>query len=122
VSRRDPVDRLLAALQSGDDLALSGCLHRDVRLVVDAGDETGCELRGRADVVRELRERLTTRPDASLLASHVNGKPGMVLCGDDHVVVGALAVDAEASGIHALWLSVAPGKLAHWNSRTPDGA
>lgn len=116
---RDPAARLLAALQAGDELAVTGCLHRDVRLVVDTGDETGCEIRGRGRVGRALLERLTSRPDASIEPSHVNGGPGLVLRRADGEVIGTLGIDA-GDAIDALWLSTAPAKLAHWNGRRPD--
>ncbi|MDF0514256.1 hypothetical protein PX701_11545 [Agromyces sp. H3Y2-19a] len=113
---REPAVRLLAALRTGDDVALTACLHRDVRLVVDTGDETGGELVGRGGVVRALVERLTNGVDASLEASQVNGCPGLVLRQVDGEVIGVLGVDG-GDAIDGLWLSTAPSKLAHWNGR-----
>ena len=88
-------------------------------------------MRGRARVIRALRERLATHPDAALEAVHVNGGPGLALRRRDGEVVGVLGlevgatsdVDARHSGgprLDALWLTTAPGKLAHWNRRRPD--
>ncbi|MCD5348140.1 hypothetical protein [Agromyces sp. S2-1-8] len=113
---REPAARLLAALRTGDDVALTACLHRDVRLVIDTGDETGGELVGRGSVVRALVERLTNGVDASLEASQVNGCPGLVLRQVDGEVIGVLGVDG-GDAIDGLWLSTAPSKLAHWNGR-----
>ena len=48
----DLAARLRAALEHGDELALAGVLHRDASMVVDSGDVTGGELRGRTGVIR----------------------------------------------------------------------
>lgn len=117
--REDPAVRLLVALDRGDELALASVLKADVRLVVDAGDESSGELRGRAHVVRALRERLQTHPDVALQPVHVNGRIGLALCRHDGEVIGVLSIDGAAS-IDTLWLAIAPAKLAHWNHRPPD--
>ncbi len=127
----DLAARLLVALDQRDDLVLAGVLNPQVRLLVDTGDETGAEERGRARVIRLLRERLATHPDAALETAHVNGGPGLALRRRDGEVIGVLClevgatseVDARRAGgprVDALWLTTAPGKLAHWNRRRPD--
>lgn len=117
----DLAARLLVALEEWDDLALASVLNRGVRMVIDTGDETGAELRGRPRVIRVLRQRLATHPDASLHAVHVNGAPGLALRRHDGEVIGVLSIDGTES-IDELWLSTAPGKLAHWNRRRPDSS
>ncbi|GAA1761796.1 hypothetical protein [Agromyces humatus] len=112
----DLAARLLAALEHGDELALAGVLHRDVRLVVDAGDEAGREARGRVRVIRVLRAHFAMHPDASPRTVHVNGRPGLALRSLSGEVVAVLGVDGGAT-IEALWLSAAPMKLARWNPR-----
>ena len=144
--RDDPAARLLVALEGHDDVALASVLNPDARMVVDAGDESGGEVRGRARVIRALSERLSTHPDASLEAVHVNGGPGLALRRRDGEVIGVLCLEvgevdevggvgeagkvgevgevgdvrAGAPRVEALWLTTAPGKLAHWNRRRPD--
>ena len=127
----DLAARLRVALDQRDDLALAGVLNPQVRLLVDTGDETGAEERGRARVIRVLRERLASHPDAALEAAHGSGGPGIALRRRDGEVIGVLClevgstneVDARQYGgprIEVLWLTTAPGKLAHWNRRRPD--
>ena len=119
--RDDPAARLLAALGGRDDLALASVLNPDARLVVDAGDESGEEVRGRARVARSLFGLTTRHPDASFEVVHVNGCPGLALRRRTGEVVGVLALDlAPDDTIRELWLSSAPGKLVHWNRRRPD--
>ena len=94
-----------------------------MRLLVDAGDETGGEVRGRSRVIRTLSTRRARHPDASLLPAHVNGGPGLVLRRCDGEVVGVLGIGTGTGvdrSIVELWLSTASGKLAHWNGRRPD--
>ncbi len=119
MSHDDVAARLLVALERWDDLALAGALHPDARMVVDAGDETGGELEGRARVIRRLKELLTRHPDAALEAVHANGCPALALRRQDGEVVGVLAMDADAAA-HSLWLTTAPAKLVNWNRRRPD--
>ncbi len=88
-------------------------------MVVDAGDETGGELEGRARVIRRLKELLTRHPDAALEAVHANGCPALALRRRSGEVVGVLAMDADAAA-HSLWLTTAPAKLVNWNRRRPD--
>lgn len=107
--------RLRSALQQGDDLALASVLNPEIHLCIDAGDETGGEVRGRARVIRVLRERLANRPDAAIEAAHVNGVPGLALRGADGQVLGVLSFDLGGSTIDRLWLTTSAGKLAHWN-------
>ena len=142
----DLAARLLVALDQRDDVALAGVLNPKARLLVDTGDDTGGEVRGRARVIRALRERLATHPDAALEAAHVNGGPGLALRRRDGEVIGVLCLEvgevdevggvgeagkvgevgevgdvrAGAPRVEALWLTTAPGKLAHWNRRRPD--
>jgi hypothetical protein len=116
VPSHDPAARLLVALDPWDDLALASLLSTEARMVVDTGDDTGGELRGRARVMRALRERLATHPDASLHSVHVNGRTGLALYGVDGEVLGVLSIDGTDT-IETLWLSTAPGKLAQWNRR-----
>ena len=115
----DAVARLIVALDQRNDVVLAGLLSRDVRFVVDSGDETGCEVHGRAAVARELSRRMAMRPDAALHAAHVNGAPGLALRREDGEVVGVLALEG-ASKIERMWLSTAPAKLAAWNRRRPE--
>ncbi len=133
----DLAARLLVALDQRDDVALAGVLNPKARLLVDTGDDTGGEVRGRARVIRALSERLATHPDAALEAVHVNGGPGLALRRCDGEVIGVLCLevgevgavgevgevgeagDARAARVEALWLTTAPGKLAHWNRRRP---
>jgi hypothetical protein len=113
---------LLLALELRDDLALASVLSPDVRMLVDTGDLTGGELRGRASVGRALRAEVAKHPDVSLQAVQVNGAPGITVHRHDGEVVGVLGIDV-APGSHTiqrLWLSAAPGKLAHWNRRRPS--
>lgn len=117
--RDDLAARLLVALEESDDLALASVLNPEVRMVVDAGDESGAELRGRARVMGVLRQRLARHPDASLHTVHANGAPGLALRRHDGEVIGVLSIDAS-DVIDELWLSMAPRKLAHWNRRRPD--
>jgi hypothetical protein len=122
VVRDDLAARLLVALERCDDLALASVLSPDVRMLVDTGDDTGGELRGRAPVTRALTARLMKHPDASLTAVRVNGGPGLALRQLDGTVVGVLTIDPDldlGGSIGELWLSAAPGKLAHWNRRRP---
>lgn len=127
---------LLVALDRDDDIALASLLSPDVRLAVDtdapsspSGPSSG-ELRGRADVMRELRALRERLPDAALETVEVNGCPGLALRHRDGGVVGVLAIDAGAGStgtekagaerITGLWLTMAPAKLAHWNRRHPQ--
>lgn len=117
----DLAARLLVALEGRDDVALASVLNSDVRMLIDTGDETGAELRGRARVIRVLRQRMASHPDAALHAVQVNGAPGLALRRHDGEVIGVLSIDATES-IDELWLSIAPRKLAHWNRRRPDSS
>ena len=119
MSRDDLAARLLVALERCDDLALTSALNPDARMVVDAGDETGGELEGRARVIRALKELITRHPDAALETVHANGRPALALRRPSGDVVGVLAIDADAA-IDSLWLTTAHAKLAHWNRRRPD--
>ncbi|MFF2371297.1 hypothetical protein [Agromyces sp. NPDC058110] len=130
--RRDPAARLRLALDQSNEVALASVLSRDVRLVVDSGDETGGELRGRAVVARDLQGLVLRHPDAAWLPVHVNGAPGLALRRSDGEVVGVLAIEADDAGTGALvvggadaviarlWLSTAPAKLSGWNRRRPE--
>lgn len=121
MERDDVASRLVAALERGDELALASLLNPEVRLLIDTGDETGGEQRGRARVIRALSTRLARHPDASLLTVRANGGPGLALRRGDGEVVGVLAIGTGLDGsIVELWLSTAPRKLAHWNRRRPD--
>lgn len=130
MQRDDLAARLVVALERLDDLAQASILSPDVRMVVDSGDGTGGELRGRARVTRALEDLLMRHPDASLLTVHVNGGPGLALRRRDGRVVGVLGIEVgtgevgtdgvgAGDAIDRLWLSTAPGKLAHWNRRRP---
>ena len=114
--RYDLAARLRAALEHGDELALAGALNRDVSMVVDSGDEAGGELRGRAQVIRSLRDQLALHPDASFHTAHVNGRPGLALRRLNGDVVGVLSVDGEGA-VERLWLCTSPMKLRSWNRR-----
>ncbi|ANJ26078.1 hypothetical protein [Agromyces aureus] len=116
---RDPAARLLDALEHSNDVALASVLSRDVRLVVDSGDDRGGELRGRALVARELHDLVLRHPDAAWMAVHVNGAAGLAMRRFDGQVVGVLGIQGEPA-IDLLWLSTAPRKLASWNRRRPD--
>ena len=83
----DLAARLLVALDQRDDLALAGVLNPQVRLLVVTGDETGAEERGRARVIRVLRNRLATHPDAALETVHVNGGPGLAPVSYTHLTL-----------------------------------
>jgi len=121
VRRDDPAARLLVALEGHDDVALASVLNPDARMVVDTGDESGGEVRGRARVARALTGLPALHPDASFEVVHVNGRPGLALRRGDGEVVGVLALDLGPDDtIRRLWLSTAQGKLAHWNRRRPD--
>lgn len=116
----DLVAGLLAALERRDDLARSILIDPDCSLVVDTGDAAGAEWRGRALVARALDDLRLGYPDAAFATVHVNGAPGLALRSIDGMVVGVLVVDVGRDGtIRDLWLSAAPGKLAHWNRRRP---
>ncbi|MDR6905113.1 hypothetical protein J2X63_000799 [Agromyces sp. 3263] len=107
--------RLRAALQQGDELALASVLNPEIRLSIDAGDETGGEVHGRARVIRVLRERLANRADAAIDAVHVNGAPALALRRTDGQVLGVLSFDLGGGTIERLWLTTSAGKLSHWN-------
>lgn len=124
--RDDLAARLLLALDLRDEVALASLLAPDVAMVADTGDATGGELRGRARVIRSLLGLRMPHPDASLELVHVNGGPGLAMRRLDGCVVGVLVIDTdpgrEPDGGHSidrLWLTAAPGKLAHWNRRRP---
>lgn len=125
MSHDDVAARLLIALEHGDEVALASLLTRDARMVVDSGDATGGEVRGRVQVVRALLERRSRHPHASVQAVQVNGGRGLALRRDDGEVIGVMSIDAGrrpgvgrgADTISAVWLSTAPAKLARWNRR-----
>jgi len=126
VPRDDLAGRLLLALERRDELLLANLLTSDVVLVVDTGDRSGGELRGRVRVIRALLDLRMPHPDAELEGAHVNGGPGLVVRALDGLVVGILVIDAEPAGAPdggdttgRLWLTTAPRKLAHWNRRRP---
>ncbi|MDR2997563.1 MAG: hypothetical protein LBU78_05545 [Microbacterium sp.] len=113
----DLVKGLGRALADQDEAALSGLLTRTVRLVIDSGDLTGGEWRGRDVVTSVLRDRYRRR-DSSLRMVHVNGSPGLALYRPaDGAVVGILAIGSRSDEgmISELWLAVAPQKLTSWN-------
>jgi hypothetical protein len=116
VQHDDVAARLLIALEQGDEEALASLIRPDAHLVVDTGDPTGGEQRGRSRVIRTLNQRLERHPDAALLRVSVNGRPGLAqhLPGGEVVAVLNLGLDLEGA-IGELWMSAAPGKLAHWN-------
>ncbi|MGW9630121.1 hypothetical protein ACWGST_05415 [Agromyces sp. NPDC055520] len=117
--RYDLATRLHAALDLRDEFALAGALHRDAHMVVDSGDETGGERRGRRRVIRELHRQQARHPDASWCTVHVNGQAGLALQRSSGEVVGVLGLDGTTA-ITRLWLCTAPMKLAGWNRRRPD--
>lgn len=120
MQRDEIAARLLTALERGDEVALASVLNPDAFLVVDTGDETGKSVRGRVRVARALRAVVAEHPDAALEVVHVNNGSGLALRCDDGAVVGVLVIDIGPDGtIGELWLSAAPGKLAHWNRRSP---
>lgn len=126
MQRDDPAARLVVALERCDDLAMASILDPHARMVVDSGDRAGGELRGRARVMRALKDLLMRHPDASLQVVHVNGGPGLALRRRNGWVVGVLGIDVGSGAdgmagdsIDRLWLSTAPGKLAHWNRPRP---
>lgn len=123
--RRDDVAAaLLVGLEQRDGRAEASLLSPGVRMVVDTGDATGGEVRGRPRVVRALRDLQARHPDAAFATAHVNGAPGVVLRRRTGEVVAVLAIDAGfgwAGRIRRLWLTAAPGKLAHWNRGRPTG-
>ena len=86
--RDDLAGRLLLALQRRDELLLANLLTSDVVLVVDTGDRSGGELRGRVRVIGALLDLRMPHPDAELEGAHVNGGPGLVVRALDGLVVG----------------------------------
>jgi len=99
---------------------LASVLSPDARMLVDAGDETGGELRGRARVSSELRARLARHPDASFVSVHVNGEPGLALRRRDGEVIGVLGLAVDSGDvIERLWLTTSSAKLSHWNRPRP---
>ena len=92
-------------------------LNPKARLLVDTGDETGGEVRGRARVIRVLSERLATHPDAALEAVHVNGGPGLALRRRDGEVIGVLCLEVERSGRFAR-----SARPARPGTRAPPGS
>jgi hypothetical protein len=116
----DLARRLGDALASDDAVALAELMSRTVRLVIDSGDHSGGEWRGRELVITVLRDRYRYHRDASLQLVHVNGAPGLALHrADDGVIVGVLAIGSRGRGgrITELWLAMAPQKLLSWNRR-----
>ena len=116
--------------KGGDDLALASLLKPDARMVVDTGDDSGSEVRGRGRVAAALRALLARHPDATLEAAHVNGGPALALRRPGAEVIGVLGIEVEAGAragvtggptgaITRLWLSTSPRKLSHWNRGTP---
>ncbi|MET0976828.1 MAG: hypothetical protein ABWX82_14305 [Leifsonia sp.] len=106
---------LLLALDRHDELALAAIIHPDVRMVVDSGDQTGGDLRGRTQVGRALQELTAAHPDAALETVNVNGGPGLALRRGGGEVVGVLGIDLDGAAIGQVWLCTAPGKLGSWN-------
>lgn len=115
----DLAARLRAALDHGDELALTGALHRDACMVIDSGDDAGGELRGRAHVIRRLQDQPAQHPDAAWITVHVNGQAGLALRRLNGEVIAVLSIDGT-SAIAKLWLSTSALKLAAWNRRRPE--
>ena len=114
--REDLAARLVGALGRRDDLALASVLDPGVRMVVDAGDVTGGDRRGRAAVARELTTLLRRHPDAALEAAQANGASAACLRRDSGEAIGVLVVGrCEGGAIVELWLCTATGKLTAWS-------
>lgn len=122
MQRDDLAARLRTALERGDEVATAGFLNPDASMVIDTGDRAGESIRGRGRVARALRAVVAEHPDAALEVVQVNNGAGLALRCGDGTVVGVLVIDIDHDGtIGELWLSAAPGKLAHWNRRSPGG-
>ncbi|WP_127792509.1 hypothetical protein [Agromyces sp. LHK192] len=110
-----------SALDAHDEIELVRLFTADARLIVDAGDPTGGEWRGRASVARILLDRLADRQDVVFDLVDVNGGPGVSLRGAGGRVIGVVALGIDATGlVEAVWVTTAPRKLTSWNPDPPD--
>lgn len=105
--------RLLAALERQDADGVAATLGRWVRLLHDAGDEGGGEVRGRERVAEELLGIRMRVAGAVVQPARVNGEAGGVIRAPDGRPVAVLAV-GRGRRIQELWVTTAADKLAHW--------
>lgn len=110
---------LLSSWQSGDALGIARLLARDATLLADGGGMPGIpqhEVRGAAAVSRALVDIAHSTSAVRFVERTVNGAPGIVLFGEEHVVaVTVVAVRRRA--ISQLWVITSPEKLTHWKQK-----
>lgn len=114
--RDDVIGRLLNALHTGDDLALTSLLDNNARMIIDTNDDTGGVVTGRLPCASRLHDLQKSFPDATFVAVQVNGEPGLALRSPDGFDSAVVSVAHKRGGlITALWLFAAPQKLEFWN-------
>jgi hypothetical protein len=118
VPHDEVVARLLDALHSGDDTALTRLLARDARMVVDTGDASGGVLSGRIHCARRLLALPASFPAAAFVVVDVNATLGLALRIPTGLDVAVLSLTSDTDGlINRVWVSAAPHKLAFWNGQ-----
>lgn len=118
----DLMERLLDAIESGDEAKLMDVLDRDVALISDGGGRvkvSNCGIRGREHVIRFIRHaRLLPRVlrshdnDVSRALVTLNGEFG-ILTRLSNAVVSTLSVRTDGRTISEIYQVLDPEKLRH---------
>jgi RNA polymerase sigma-70 factor (ECF subfamily) len=114
---RQAVDRLLAAVMTGDIDSVMAALSADVVLVSDGGPTRHAARRpviGPWRVARllvSLAKRMST--EATMQAVTVNGRPGLFVADPVHGDV-VLGFDVSGDAVGAIWSVNAPDKVDHF--------
>jgi hypothetical protein len=106
----DVVRRFAGACRAGD---VTGLLDAEVVALCDGGSVVG-PARGVDEVGRLCEVLLCGRPGAELTVESVNGRSGLALRRGGRALA-VVAVQVTATRVGALWIVIAPAKLARWH-------
>ena len=111
------MERLAAAMVSGDGATIRAVLHPEVVLTIDSGglvSTASTPLEGPSAAASALRELMTS--GTSVEMASINSTPGFILTRDE-TVVAAVTAEMRSGQLSSVWVVCNPDKLRHWNRR-----